>query len=230
MYSHPLCRRHYGNLTHQRWPKYAIIGTIHDIISTLDDHHPKCLWHQKHCIHDVTCTIYDMSSPVYDITFTICVTSHHDCIYDITQSMFTTYPLNMASHTVLGEQSHCVTLQPLCLIAHPGHFCHHTPSINFIKCSVSMTSQPLYAWHHMHAYDITTCLHDITKHYLWHHFPCIHDITPNISDIASTVSVSSQPLYWWPQINCKCDITHTLCMQLYPLSITSHPLCDFTPL
>ena len=42
-----------------------------------------------------------MSSTVYDITFTICVTSHNACISDITHSMVMTYPLYMASHTVL---------------------------------------------------------------------------------------------------------------------------------
>ena len=53
---------------------------------------------------------------------------------------------------------------------------------------------------------------------------CTHDITPTISDIASTVSVSSQPLYWWSLTNCMYDITPTLCMTSYALYVTSHPL------
>ena len=52
----------------------------------------------------------------------------------------------------------------------------------------------------------------------------IHDITPTISDIASTESVSSQPHYWWSLTNCVYDITPNLCMTSYALYITSHPL------
>ena len=52
-------------------------------------------------IDDLTCTAYDMSSTVYDITFTKCVTSHSACISDIAHTMFKTYPLYMASQTVL---------------------------------------------------------------------------------------------------------------------------------
>ena len=53
---------------------------------------------------------------------------------------------------------------------------------------------------------------------------CIYGITPTICEIASTLSVSSQPLYWWSQTNCMYDITPTLCMTSYALYITSHPL------
>ena len=50
------------------------------------------------------------------------------------------------------------------------------------------------------------------------HIHCVHDNTTTISDIkyitsdiASTVSVSSNPLYWWYQIYCMYDIAGTVC-------------------
>ena len=68
-----------------------------------------------------------MSSTVYDITFTICVTSHSACISDITPSMFMTYPLYMASHSVM-------TTHPLC---------NFTASIPDITPTVSVSSHPM---------------------------------------------------------------------------------------
>ena len=98
-------------------------------------------------------------------------------------------------------------------------------------------SHSVYLGHHIHyiydiissKYDITTlCVHDakfgicmtyfalqMTMHPLYHtkpqyllcHIHFSHDITPPVSDIAPTVSLSSQPLHWYH--------THFL--------ITSHP-------
>ena len=52
-------------------------------------------------------------------------------------------------------------------------------------------------------------------HYLWHHMHCIHVITPTISNTASTVSVSSQPLRMISEQLCVWQHTHfiydTLC-------------------
>ena len=53
---------------------------------------------------------------------------------------------------------------------------------------------------------------------------CIRDIMTTISDIASSVSVSSQPHYWWSQTNCIYDITPTWCMPSNILYKMSHPL------
>ena len=138
-----------------------------------------------HCIHDITRNIYDMSSTVYDITFTICVTSHYDYIYNITHSMFMTYPLYLASHTVLWQHNHCVTSQPLCLTSHPLYLCHHTQCIHFIKPSVWMISQPLYVWHHM--YYMGNHIHSLCHH--------------------TTVLMTSQPLHMKPHPVCRATCT-----------------------
>ena len=53
---------------------------------------------------------------------------------------------------------------------------------------------------------------------------CIHDISHTISEMAFTVSLSSQRLYLWSQTNSMYDITPTLQMPAYALYTTSHPL------
>ena len=165
MSSHPLCQRHHTYcVRHHRWYMYAIICIIHDIISTLYDNNPYYLWHRMHFIHYITCIIYDISSTLYDVTFTMCVTSHNDSIYDIKPYMFMTY---MASRTVLWPHNHCVPSQTLWLTlpsVYFSHFWHVTKCSNVMKRSVCMSSQPLYVWHHMH--------------YIWHHIHSLwHHIT-----------------------------------------------------
>ena len=199
-------------------------------------------------IDDITWTIYDMSSIVYNITFT----SHNACNSDIKNSMFMTYPLYMASHTVLRQHNYCVTLQSLCMTAHPLYLCQQNQSINFIKPSVCMTSQPLCVWHHMH--------------YMWHHinhlehhttlcmasgplyltslplYLCHH--THPIDDITATICMTSHPVYLWYHIHyiydiistkydittlCVDDTTLSLCMTSFAMQMTTHPLYHTKP-
>ena len=193
-----------------------------------------------------------MSSTVYDITFTICLTSHNACISDITHSMFLTYPLYMASHTVLWQHNNCVTSQPLCLTSCLLFLCHHTPWINFIKPSVCMTWQPLCVWHHMHY-----MWHHI--HNLWHQttlcmttgklyltllplYLCHH--THHIDDITASTCMTSHPVYLWNNIHYIYDIISTkydittlcvddailgICMTSFALQMTTDTLYHTKP-
>ena len=54
---------------------------------------------------------------------------------------------------------------------------------------------------------------------------CIHDITPIISEIKSTISVSSQRLYWWSQPTI-CMTSHTLyvCQLMHSTQCHIHSL------
>ena len=217
MSSHPFCQRHHTKyVNHPRWHMYAIMNIIHDIISTLMTT-ALSIWHHIHFIHDITCTIYDMSSTEYDITITICVTSHNTCISDNTHSIFMTYPLYMALYRVLWQRNHFVTSQPLCLMSHPPYLCHHTQTINFIKPSVCMTSQPLYVWHHVHyiwhhihslGHHTTLCITSSPLYltsqllYLCHHIHTVDDIT-------ATIGVTPHPVYLWHHIHYFCDIIST---------------------
>ena len=102
MSSHPLCRRHHTYcVRHHRQHMYAIICVIHDIIPTLYDNNPYYLGHHRHYIHYIACIIYNISSTLYDVTFTMCVTSHNNSIYDIKHYMFMIYSLDIVSHTGL---------------------------------------------------------------------------------------------------------------------------------
>ena len=129
---------------------------------------------------------------------------------------------SLGHHTTL-----CMTSSPLYLTSHPLYLCHHTHPINDIIATICMVSHPVYLWHHIPSiydlisikYDITTLCVDYTSlsicvisfalqmtshplyqnkpQYLWCHIHFRHNITPPVSDIAPTVSLSSQPLHWY---------------------------------
>ena len=121
----------------------------------------------------------------------------------------------------------CMPSIPLYLTSRTLILCHHNHPINDITATIWMVSHPVYMWHFIPyiydiistKYDITTlCVDDttlcicvtsfplqMTSHtlshpkpqYLWCHIHFRHDITPPVSDIAPTVSLSSQPLHWY---------------------------------
>ena len=135
------------------------------------------------------------------------------------------------------------TSHPLYYPSCPLYLCHHTNSINDITATIRMISHLVYVRHSVHyIYDILPTMHDIktlcvdyttlglcmtsfalqkTSHPLYHtkpqslwlHIHFRHDITPPVSDIAPTVSLSSQPLHWY----------HTnFCMTSHPLYVLHH--------
>ena len=81
-----------------------------------------------------------------------------------------------------------------------------------------MSSHPLYRQHHTHSlYDITftICVASFALYKTSHpHFMIsnhrIYVITNTIFDIASTVSVSSHPNYWWYYTNSISEITSAI--------------------
>ena len=130
-------------------------------------------------------------------------------------------------HSLGHHTTFCMTSSPLYLTSRPLYLCHNTHPINYITATICMISQPLCLWHCIHyIYDIISTKYDIktfcvvdttlgicmtffalqmTSHplyhtkpqYLWCHILFRHDITPAVSDITATVSVSSHLLYWW---------------------------------
>ena len=201
-------------------------------------------------IDDITCTIYDMSSTVYDITFIICVTSHNACISDITHCMFMTYPLYMASHSVM-------TTPPLC---------NFTANMSDITPTVSVSSPPLdqfYQPQYMYAITATMCMTSyalqVTSHPQFrtsHHFMmsgplyltslplylCHH--THPVDDITATIWMNSHSVYLWHHIHyiyyrvsnkydittlCVHDATLSICMTNFALQSTMPPLYQTKP-
>ena len=206
--------------------------------------HALYCWYHLHYIWHVIYYVWYHIHYVCDI--------NNACIPDITQSMFMTYPLYMASHTVLWQQNHCVTSQPLCMTSHLQYLFHYTQWINFIKPSVCMTSQPLCVGCHMHY--ILNHIHKLGHHtnlcitsgplfptslplYLCHH-------THLIDDITATVCMTSHPVYLRQHIHyiddiiptkydittlCVDDATLCICMTSFALQMTTHPLYDTKP-
>ena len=133
----------------------------------------------------------------------------------------TSHPLFRTSHHL------CMISSPLYLTLRPLYLCHHTHPIDDITATIWVVSHPVNLWHHIpYIYDIISTKYDIrtlcvddpilgicatsfllqmTSHpfyhtkpqYFWCHIHFRHDITPTVSDIAPTVSLSSQPLCWY---------------------------------
>ena len=156
------------------------------------------------------------------------MTSHH-IIYDITCTVF-------------------MPSLPLYLKWHPPYLCHHNVSIGGLRPTVCMTSHPPYlcqlihsTQRHIHSLWLQTIV-IITLHplYLWHHTPYIwyhtHDnakvisaIWPTISNITSTVHVSSNPGYHWHHTHSLHDITHTIGVTSYSVCMLSQLFMPFYP-
>ena len=129
---------------------------------------------------------------------------------------------SLGHHTTL-----CMISSPLYLNSRPLYLCHHTHPIDDITATLWVVSPPVYLWHLITyvcdiistKYDIRTlCVDDpalgifvtsfalqMTSHRFYHNKPQYlgchihfrHDIMPPVSDIAHTVSLSSQPLHWY---------------------------------
>ena len=119
----------------------------------------------------------------------------------------------------------CVITPTLSMISQPPYIWYHIQYTCDILSTIFVTSYPLCI--------TTLCVVDTTfgicmtsfalqktSHPLYHsklqslwlHIHFRHDITPTVSDIAPTVSLSSQPLHWY----------HTqFCMTSYPLCMTT---------
>ena len=215
-----------------------------------------------HCIHYITHIIYDISSTLYDVTFTMCVTSGNDSIYDIKYCKFLTYSLYMASHTVLWPHNHCVPSQTLCLTLHSVYLWHYTQCTNFMKRRECMSSYPLYVWHHMHYvwHHFHSLWHDntlfmtssplyLTSHYRWQVYLILYPLylcnhTHSINDITITLCLISHTVYMWHPIHfiydiistmyenttlCVVDTTLGICVTSFALQMTSHPLYHTKP-
>ena len=168
-----------------------------------------------HYIHYITCIIYDISSTLYDVTFTMCVTSHNDSIYDIKPYMFMTY---MASRTVLWPHNHCVPSQTLWLTlpsVYFSHFWHVTKCSNVMKRSVCMSSQPPYVWHHMH--------------YIWHHVHSLWHHT-TLFMMSSPLYLTSHPLYLTSRALYLCNHTHSINDIIATLCMISHTVYMWHPI
>ena len=151
------------------------------------------------------------SRPLYLTLCPLYLCHHIHCIDDITELYFWNHIRHNSWHHI-----HCIR--------------HGSHGICVITPTHSMISHPIYVWHYNHymyrtiypIWGITSILYEITPHYVWHHMHCIIDITPSISDITSTLSMSSRPVYQLYHTNSLYDITHTLCRTSQSVCMTPH--------
>ena len=186
-------------------------------------HHSHYLCHHTHCIDCITPTLFRTSHSPH--------LWHH--LHYIRHHFLTFLP-----QTTILRIPH-----PLYYTLYPLYLCHHTNSINDITAIICMISHTVCVRHSVHyIYDILHTMYDNitlwvdyttlgicmtsfalrkTSHplyhtkpqSLWFHIHFRHDITPPVSDIAPTVSLSSQPLHWYH--------TH-FCMTSHPLYVWHH--------
>ena len=244
MSSQPLCRRHHNiSVGHHRWHSYAIICTIHNIISTLYDNNPQYSWHHMHYIWHVIYCVYHIHY-MCDITQCLYLWHHTLHVYDIS--------------TLYGITHSVMTKKPLC---------NFTAIMSDITPTVSVSSHPLYQFYQTKCMDditATICMESyalhMTSHWLFrtsHHFMyassplyltsrpvymCHH--TQSISYITDTIHMTSHPVYLWHHIHhiydiisskyyittlCVDDTTLGICMTSFALQMTLHPLYHIKP-
>ena len=99
-----------------------------------------------------------------------------------------------------------------------------TPTISAITSTISMTSHPLYLWHHT-LYMTSHPLH------LWHQTHSFYDITLTVSMAWNpTVFMTSHPLYMTSHLLCLWHLTHYIWHHIHyiyditcTMSMISHP-------
>ena len=110
-----------------------------------------------------------------------------------------------------------MTSHPLYLTSYPRYLWHHIQYIDGITPTVFMRSHPLY---------MTILYTSHHTNYIWHHthdiINVISAISPTISDTASTISLSSNPVYQIYHTHSLDALTHTIFMTSYLLCMASH--------
>ena len=119
-----------------------------------------------------------------------------------------------------------------------------TPTLLDIMSTLSVSSHPLYWWHHTNCiseitstifHDIISIVYNMTAT-VWHHNHCIHDIRLPTYDITSRLYVISSPIPVTSQKLCFCIHVNYIKYQTHgvktiqPLYLISQPpyvcLCD----
>ena len=117
---------------------------------------------------------------------------------------------------------------------HIRYTCDILPTIYMISYTLCLTTQHCvlliphtsYVWHHLHY----RWYHTHKPPDLWCHIHFGHGITTTVSDIAPTVSLSSEHLHWYHTQFCMTsypllyDIIPIICVTSYALYITSYQL------
>ena len=184
--------------------------------------HPMYQFYQTQCMYAITSTICMKTYVIHMISHPLFMTSHH-FVYDIKSTLYDII-------STISDFTSTVSVS-----SHPLYQWYHSQYMYDRTSSICVRSYPLYLWHHTHyvwhhntvcwwhhtrhIYDIIALqmtsdpLYQNKPHYSWCHIHFRHDISPILSDIEPTVSLSSQPLHWYH--------SH-ICMTSHPLSVWDH--------
>ena len=147
--------------------------------------HPLYRWYNTHSICDITSTVYMAQ-------YALCMTSHQRFMtsqhstHDIKAIMFHLTP-------IISESTSTVSLS-----SHPDYRSYNTHCMYDNTATICMTSYEL----HMTSHPLFRTSHHI-----------MYGIKSTVSDVMSTVSVSSQPLYGWYHIRYICGIISPIFMK-----------------
>ena len=189
---------------------YDIISTVYmaqyALYTTL---HPRFMTSQ-HSTHDIKAIIFHLTPIISYSTSTVSLSSHPDyrsynphCMYDNTAAIcMTSYELHMASYPLFMIPQHTMTSHPLYSWHHTQDTCHRIHCSWTIFYSVVIISHLLFVWHDTHY------MYDITG--------ILYDIKLTLYDITI--------LYSWHHIHSIHDSTHTLYDITYSILPTSQPL------
>ena len=154
------------------------------------------MWHHLH-LQDITSWLFDLKPPFWGHHTHYIRHVHCICVISPTLSMISQplwyhiqYIWDILSTIFMISYALCMTSQPCVLI---------TPH------SICMTSFALQKMSHP--------FYHTKPQSLWLHNHLRHDITPTVSDVAPTVSLSSQTLHWYHK---------HFCMTSHPLYLWQH--------
>ena len=168
-----------------------ITATIYVITPSVQTtSHPLSLWHHTRRMCGIVCLIQDITSSLFDLKPPFW--GHHThytrhcvhCICVITPTLPITATICMISHPVYVRHSVHYIYDIV-----PTVYDNTTLCVDYTTLGICMTSFALQKMSHP--------LYHTKPQSLWLHIHFRHDITSPVSDIAPTVSLSSQPLRWY---------------------------------
>ena len=168
-------------------------------------------------IYDITCPLLMISHALYMTCHLLCMISHslyvwhHTCLY-LWHCILYVYDIS----TLYGITHSVMSTLKLCIF---------TATMSDITHTVSVSSHPVYQFYHTQCMCEITATRCVTSYALpetsrsqfriSQHF--MYVIRCTLSDLTSTVSLSSHSPYWWYHSHYMYDLTSSI-------SATSHPL------
>ena len=154
-----------------------------------------CVWYHIHFMCDITQCLYLWHGTHYVYDIST--------LYGVTHSVMTTLPLCNFTATMSDvTPTESVSSHPVDQFYHTQCMCEITATMCMISYALHETSHSQFRVSHHFMYDIRCTLSDLTSTvslsshppYRWYHSHYMYDLT-------SSISVTSHPLYLWHNID-----------------------------